>query len=71
MASDQHSEIKQFMQRAASGQSTEGRQLRFDPRTGKFVVSTEHDNIADDIPQMTAEDLRSFQEAPRLPRNGG
>jgi hypothetical protein len=59
---ERHSEIKDFLERAARGESTSGRELRFDTRTGKFVVVAENDIYADGLPEITPEDLRSFSQ---------
>ena len=55
-----HNAIREFMEKAASGQDTGGRKMKYDPRLKRFVVVDQEDAEADDLPAVTPEDLQSF-----------
>ncbi len=58
-----HEAIRQFMERAARGDGSPGRRMKYDPKLKRFVVVDEADATADDLPEVTPEDLQSFGEA--------
>lgn len=60
MASDSHEEIKRFLSQVSSGSMPSGKQLVFNPRTGKFEVLSGHERPGDTVPQMSATDMRAF-----------
>jgi len=60
MASDSHDEIKRFLSQAASGDMPPGKQMVFNPATGKFEVLSGQERPGDTIPQMTSQDMRAF-----------
>lgn len=55
-----HNAIREFMEKAASGQDTGGRKMKYDPKLKRFVVVDDTDASADDLPAVTPEDLQSF-----------
>lgn len=59
MATD-HSEIKEFLRRATSGQPMRGQQLRFDPKKGTFLLASEGAPNPDNVREYTHKDLESF-----------
>ena len=56
----EHDAIRQFMERAARGDASPGRKMKYDPKLKRFVVVDEADTTADDLPEVTPEDLQSF-----------
>jgi len=60
MATDSHDEIKNFLSQAASGNMPPGKQMVFNPRTGKFEVLSGHERPGDTVPQVDAQDMRAF-----------
>ncbi len=58
-----HEAIREFMEKAAKGEKQRGRKMKYDPKLKRFVVVDESDTSADDLPEVTPEDLQSF--APR------
>ena len=55
-----HAAIREFMQKSAFGESTEGKRMKYDPKSKRFVVVDAGDDDADDLPAVTPEDLQSF-----------
>ena len=61
----EHEDIRQFMEKAASGEEDAGKKMNHDPKLKRFVIVEEGDTEtdADDLPAVTPEDLRSFGRA--------
>jgi hypothetical protein len=60
MASDNHNDIKQFLEQSASGRMPTGKRMVFNTRTGKFEVRTSNERPGDDVPNVEAQDMRAF-----------
>lgn len=58
MASSRHNDVINFMQARRQGRAT-NQEMVYDPVTKKFVVRTENSS-ADNLPQVTREDLQAF-----------
>lgn len=58
--STDHDAIRRFMERAAAGEDSPGRKMKYDPKLKRFVVVDAEDPDADDLPEVTPEDLQSF-----------
>ena len=58
-----HNAIREFMERAATGQDTGGRKMKYDPKVKRFVVVDAAEAEADALPAVTPEDLQSFARA--------
>ena len=61
MATNKHDAIKDFLMNASSGAGNANKRMVMNPRTGKFEVVARGERHPDDAPQITAEDMKSFQ----------
>ena len=56
----EHEAIRTFMEKAAKGEDSPGRRMKYDPLQKRFVIVDAADGSADDLPEVTPEDLQSF-----------
>ncbi|MBT2232986.1 hypothetical protein [Nonomuraea sp. NEAU-A123] len=62
MATDKHNDIRAFMEqmKASGGNPPSGKRMVLNPQTGKFEVRSVGDRPGDQIPHVSAEDMKAF-----------
>jgi hypothetical protein len=60
MASDKHSDIRAFLEQAASGHMPAGKKMVMNSVTGKWEVRSGGERPGDRVAQVDAEDMKAF-----------
>ncbi|MFI5911128.1 hypothetical protein [Dactylosporangium sp. NPDC051541] len=60
MSTNDHDEIRSYLERESKGVGNPGKKMVLNPKTGKFEVASSWENTGPDAAEITAEDMRSF-----------
>jgi hypothetical protein len=60
MATDKHSDIRAWLQQAATGPMPSNRSMRLNPKSGKWELCSAGERPGDQVAQVDAEDMKAF-----------